>query len=214
MLLLELRRGIVVALQLRVRVAAHAVQQRAKRGRHVRLAPMSSTSSASRSARSGSPARTAASAMRARTSCSKLAAWISRKPSAASFRSSSASSNRPARAAARPRLRRLIIESPTCPAVSTVSCTARKSSSASIDAALVGQDLADVVHRHRDARHVADPLEERSTPLVDLERSRPLAFPVEVDPEVVELRRLSLEVAEILEDRERKPPEGDALRRP
>ena len=82
------------------------------------------------------------------------------------------------------------------------------------DAALVGQDLADVVHRHRDARHVADPLEERSTPLVDLERVRPLAFPVEIDPEVVELRRLSLEVTEILEDRERKPPEGETFRRP
>ena len=40
---------------------------------------------ASRRARSGWPARTAASAMRARASCSKLAAWISRNPSAASF---------------------------------------------------------------------------------------------------------------------------------
>ena len=81
--------------------------------------------------RFGSPARTAASAIRACTSCSKLAAWISRKPSTASFNSSSASSKRPALAAARPRLRRLIIDRKPYPVASTISCTARKSSSAS-----------------------------------------------------------------------------------
>ena len=123
------------------------------------------------------------------------------------FSNSSASSKRPARAAARPRLRRLIIERPRCPAASTISCTERKSSSASVDPPLVGQDLADVVHRHRDACHVADPLEQRPTPLVVVERLRPLAVVVLLDAEVVQHGRLALEIAEILEDREREPAE-------
>ena len=65
----------------------------------------------------------------------------------------------------------------------------------------------------RDARNVADAFEEASTALVYVQRVRPVPFVVVVDTEVVERDRLALEIAELLEDRERKPTEGDALGR-
>ena len=82
-----------------------------------------------------------------------------------------------------------------------------------LELALVGEDLADVVLRHRDVRHVADALEERAAPLVHVERLRPVALVVRVDAEVVQHGRLPLQVAELLEDRQCEAAERDALGR-
>jgi hypothetical protein len=49
------------------------------------------------------------------------------------------------------------------------------------DPALIGHDLADIAHGHRDARDVADAFEESAAALVGVERARPLPVVVGLD---------------------------------
>ena len=80
-------------------------------------------------------------------------------------------------------------------------------------ATLVELDLADVVGRRSDVDHVADPLAQAAAPLVEIARFVPPALVVRLDPEVVEHAGLADEIADLLEDRQRKPTERMALGR-
>src|SRR5262249_4943101 len=77
--------------------------------------------------------------------------------------------------------------------------------------ALVGEDLADVVRRHGDARDVADALEQASAPLVDVQSLLPVTLVVRLDAEVVQGCRLPFEMAHLLEERQRQSAEGSAF---
>src|SRR5436190_13660299 len=78
-----------------------------------------------------------------------------------------------------------------------------------VEPPLVGEDLADVVRRHGDARHITDAFEEATPPLVHVESLLPFALVVGLDPEVVQRRRLPLEKAYLLEERQGQSAEGD-----
>src|SRR6266508_782445 len=80
------------------------------------------------------------------------------------------------------------------------------------EAALVGEDLADVAHDRGGSDDVADPLTELPAALVELEGLVPATLVVGVDAEVVEHVRLAEQVAELLIDREGEPAEGAPLR--
>src|SRR4051794_22046214 len=78
-------------------------------------------------------------------------------------------------------------------------------------APLVELDLADVVRGGRNVDDVADPLAQAAAALVEVSCLVPAALVVRLDPEVVEDAGLADEIADLLEDRQREPPERMAF---